>query len=200
RTRQRVRDQHHLEAPVAQRSHRQADTVHGDRPLGYQERLEVTARQRNPHPCRRFYTGYGVHGSHTIDVPQDQVAAQGAAETEGSLEIDAIAGGQVTERGAGKGFRTDLEDEAGGAGLDHSQAHPVDRDAATDLDAVERGARLDLEPRKLRALLDRADRADFLDDAREHQALRGSRTTSASTRRSSPRGVTVKLPRRTALL
>src|SRR5262249_9295128 len=65
---------------------------------------------------------------------------------------------------------------------------------------VERGARLDLEPRKLRALLDRADRADFLDDAREHQALRGSRTTSASTRRSSPRGVTVKLPRRTALL
>src|SRR5262249_51033359 len=108
--------------------------------------------------------------------------------------------GQVAERGARKGFRTDLEDEAGGAALDHSQAHPVDRDAATDLDAVERGARLDLEPRKLRALLDRADRADFLDDAREHQALRGPRPAAAPPRRPPPRGVTVKPPRRPALL
>jgi hypothetical protein len=43
---------------------------------------------------------------------QDQVTAQSAAEPQGTFEVDRVAGGQVPEGGAGKSFRTDLEDEA----------------------------------------------------------------------------------------
>src|SRR5215468_9316161 len=106
----------------------------------------------------------------------------------------------MAESRAGKRFRTDLEDEAGRRPFDHRQAHPVHRDAAAEVDPVERHPRFDLQTRDLWAVLDRADRADLFHDAGEHQLARGPRTTSASTRRSSPRGVTVKPPRRTALL
>src|SRR5262249_56073793 len=84
--------------------------------------------------------------------------------------------------------------------LDHSQADAIDGDASSDVHPIEGDARLDLEPGEPLAALDRTDRANLLDDAREHQAPRGSRTTSASIRRSSPSGVTVKPPSRIALL
>src|SRR5690242_6071861 len=128
------------------------------------------------------------------------MAAQGAAEPEGTLEVDGIARGQASESSARKRFRTELEEKARRAPLDDREAHAVDRDAAAQVDPVEGHARLDLQPGDLRPLLDRADRADLLHDPGEHQLFRGPRTTSASTSRSSPSGVTVKPPRRTAFL
>ena len=60
-------------------------------PWGIEQRARAPARQRDPHPRRRFYTGHGVHGAHTVHVAQDEVAAERAPEPQRSLEVHAVA-------------------------------------------------------------------------------------------------------------
>src|SRR6185295_4789017 len=139
-------------------------------------------------------------GSHTIDVAQDEVAAERAAEPQGSLQVDTIARAQAGQGRPAEGLWTDLEHESVGAPLDDREAHPVDRDAPADVGAVHRDRRVDLERRDPWADLDRPDRADFLDDPGEHQTPAAALRTSASIRRSSPSAVTDSGPSRTAFL
>src|SRR2546428_9586884 len=131
---------------------------------------------------------------------QDQVAPQGAAEAQGSLQVHRVARAEGRERGTGESFRTYLEHESVRLPLDDRQAHPVDRDTGADVDPLGRRRGADRERCEAPVTLERPDRTDLLYDPGEHRAPRPSRTTSASISRSSPTDVVVMLPSLTALL
>ncbi len=90
-----------------------------------------------------------VHGAHAVDVAEDQMTAEGAAEPQRTLEVDAVARGATCPSAVRRASPDRSRRRTRrGAPLDHREADAVHRDAGAELDS-RRGSRaaLDLEAR-----------------------------------------------------
>ena len=106
-------------------------------------------------------------------MPLDVVAPERVARPQRRLEVDARAGGEVLQRGAGERLGNGFEGEATVRRGDDGQAAAVDRNRVAFSDPAGGGRRrLDLDSNAISAAFDRGDASDFSDDSGEHAAER----------------------------
>src|SRR5215211_2825469 len=88
-----------------------------------------------------------------------------------ALEVDAVAGGDLRQRGLVEGLLHDVRGPGRAVGGHDGEAAAVDRDRVTQVDVVEHGVRLDGQPDRVTQVVDVGDGAELLDDAGEHQLV-----------------------------
>ena len=201
RHRQRVRDQHDLERRPLQRRHRQAHAVHRHRPCGISSGASAVRAARSA-PARSI-----LHGSRASTVPTPstwprtsgrRARRRSAAAARGSRASPAREAGRAP---SARASRARPRRRARPASVDHREADAVDRDAGAELAPLERRSRAAMSSRgDVAASLDRAHRADLLDDPGEHQRATRLAEHVGLERRSSPSGVTVERRRGAAAL
>ena len=148
-----------------ERGHGQAHAVHRHRPLRNEEPGQRGILPLDPEARRLSVPHEGRHRGDAVDVPLNEVAPNEAAEPQGPLEVDAVAGAQLAERGADEGLGPEIEAEPARAALDHGEARAVDRDAR-----AERAVFEDEPSRHREAGIVEPDHvAHFLDEPGEHR-------------------------------
>ena len=109
-----------------------------------------------------------LHGPDPVDMPLDDVSTHRVTCSQGGLEIDRRAGGQLTECRSAERLGDSVKEQAAVSGGLGREADAVDRDGAADLDERSRAWGLDLEPHPLGAAGDGGDDADLANDPGEH--------------------------------
>ena len=112
----------------------------------------------------------GADGADRVDVALHEVAAEPVGEPHRAFEVHAVADRQRADRGAGERLGDGIRGEAPLAQRHHGEAAAVHRDRRAELGVVEHRGGRELQARAVLDRLDRAHRAQLLDDPREHQA------------------------------
>ena len=92
-----VRDQHHAEPVRLDLHHRQAHAVHRDRPLRDQQLAELRRVSRTRSSASRRFGSSPRTRPGAVDVAGDEVAADGVARAERTLQVHAVTGRELPE-------------------------------------------------------------------------------------------------------
>jgi hypothetical protein len=183
-----VRDKSDREARGVDGGDGQARAVDRDRAL-LDDVAEDVGRGVDPHAPPITLGLAAADAADAVDVPLDEVAAQGLTRAEGSLEVDAVAALESRERGALERLGHELERDPAVRDLDRRQAAAVHRDRVADREPDGRRGRLDLEPHPAVSVArNRCNAPDLPHESCEHsqKATREAVQRNTPTRSASP--------------
>jgi hypothetical protein len=166
---QRGGDEADGEVGVAGLDDGEADAVDGDGALLH-DVLGELLREPDPH---RPALGPLFDGAGAVDMALDEVPVEPAAQLHGALQVDAGAGGQCAEAGAGEGLADDVGRELALRGLHDGEADAVHGDRVAVPHPLGDDGAPQAEAGGARQFLYGDDFAELFDDSGEHSGLLG---------------------------